>query len=521
MFAAGQSLLSGHSMTLYDASRLPRRTARPSPLGAANSANQQHGPDRRHRRPGQHSASPPTSSTPASRSAPAVARPAGTPAAFPPTASPGATSAAARRCRRATGTTRRLARVSPGGITAGKAIRRTIAPGCPTLLEESDDSNVSSTDFTEVTPAPRNNASAVTEHDLRRRAQHRDRRQAGPALEQRQRRIHLRSPDRDQLRMQARRGRLRRLFEHGPRNTRASTEGSHTFQVRGVNALWARPDPRQLHLDGRHDGAGGDDRHPPRRTRVPATAAAFTFHANETGATFECSLVPTGQPDAFSACVSGKTYPDLANGEYTFEVVPTDLATNAGAAASFSWDSRQLAGRHDTAADDDPLATPRPERQRQRLLHLRIERAGVELRVLPRRRRPSAPAPPTGVAYSGLANGPHSFQVRAIDTSANVDPTPAGYSFSVAVAADVVAAPPPSPAPPAPLARPASGAGDDPHREARRGDPRPHAELPLQLRPRWSQLRMRGRPPVLQALPLPVHDEVAQARAPHRLRCER
>lgn len=52
---------------------------------------------------------------------------------------------------------------SPGGITTGKAIRRTLEPGCSTLLEESDDSNSSATDFAEVTPAPRDNASAITE----------------------------------------------------------------------------------------------------------------------------------------------------------------------------------------------------------------------------------------------------------------------------------------------------------------------------------------------------------------------
>lgn len=53
--------------------------------------------------------------------------------------------------------------VSPAGITTGKAIQRLIAPGCPTLLEESDDSNVSSVDFAEVAPAPRNNASTIEE----------------------------------------------------------------------------------------------------------------------------------------------------------------------------------------------------------------------------------------------------------------------------------------------------------------------------------------------------------------------
>jgi hypothetical protein len=52
---------------------------------------------------------------------------------------------------------------SPGGITAGKAIRRSIAPGCSTLLEESDDANASATDFAEVAPAPRDNASPITE----------------------------------------------------------------------------------------------------------------------------------------------------------------------------------------------------------------------------------------------------------------------------------------------------------------------------------------------------------------------
>jgi hypothetical protein len=53
---------------------------------------------------------------------------------------------------------------SPAGITAGQAIRRTIEPGCPTLLEESDDTNDSATDFSSTSPpAPRNNASAILE----------------------------------------------------------------------------------------------------------------------------------------------------------------------------------------------------------------------------------------------------------------------------------------------------------------------------------------------------------------------
>lgn len=52
---------------------------------------------------------------------------------------------------------------SPAGTPAaaipdGMALRRTIAPGCPTLLEESDDRNDSAADFSAVFPNPRPNS---------------------------------------------------------------------------------------------------------------------------------------------------------------------------------------------------------------------------------------------------------------------------------------------------------------------------------------------------------------------------
>lgn len=52
---------------------------------------------------------------------------------------------------------------SPGGISAGMAIRRSIAPGCSTLLEDSDDTNDSAGDFAEAMPGPRDNASPIVE----------------------------------------------------------------------------------------------------------------------------------------------------------------------------------------------------------------------------------------------------------------------------------------------------------------------------------------------------------------------
>jgi hypothetical protein len=50
-----------------------------------------------------------------------------------------------------------------GAIGDGKAIIRSIGAGCPTFLEDGDDSNNSAADFSEATPNPRANSAAITE----------------------------------------------------------------------------------------------------------------------------------------------------------------------------------------------------------------------------------------------------------------------------------------------------------------------------------------------------------------------
>src|SRR5262249_50097494 len=63
---------------------------------------------------------------------------------------------------------------------------------------------------------------------------------------------------------------------------------------------------------------------------------------------------------------------------------------------------------------------------------------------------PFSACDPAGISYTGLANGPHTFRVRAIDAVHNVDQSPAAYTFSVAVSAQVT--PPPIPKPLVPIA---------------------------------------------------------------------
>jgi hypothetical protein len=48
-------------------------------------------------------------------------------------------------------------------LTAGSSLTRSIAPGCPTLLEDADDTRSSAADFALAAPTPRNNSAQPTE----------------------------------------------------------------------------------------------------------------------------------------------------------------------------------------------------------------------------------------------------------------------------------------------------------------------------------------------------------------------
>jgi hypothetical protein len=52
---------------------------------------------------------------------------------------------------------------APGGVPAGTALRRTIARACPTLLEEADDTDNSAADLLAVTPGPLPNSAVPAE----------------------------------------------------------------------------------------------------------------------------------------------------------------------------------------------------------------------------------------------------------------------------------------------------------------------------------------------------------------------
>jgi hypothetical protein len=228
---------------------------------------------------------------------------------------------------------------SPGGVTAGKALHRTIALGCSTILEDADDTDSSATDFSEQTPNPRNNASPITETDCETPEARIDSRPTNPTQETSAAFLFRSIPTGAVMECKLDTGPFQECqnlddepFEYpGP-----LADGSHTFQVRGVNS------------QGTGAATGYTwivDTQPPTATINTAPAnpssgasAAFTYGSSQLGSTFACSLASQGQADSFASCPSsGMTYAGLGDGSYTFKVRATDKAGNEGTPVTYTW----------------------------------------------------------------------------------------------------------------------------------------------------------------------------------------
>jgi hypothetical protein len=215
---------------------------------------------------------------------------------------------------------------SPGGITAGKAIRRTIEPGCPTLLEESDDSDVSATDFAEADPAPRNDSSPIVEHTCAGAPNTAIDDRPPPRSNSTSAEFTYEAPTATSYECRLDAAVFSACPLDGPIEYTALSEGSHTFQVRGVNA--SGPDPTPAGYTWVVDTTppvAAIDTHP--ADPSPGATVQFTYHApDESGTTFRCSL---DDAPSSSCPTIGITYHGLADGLHSFAVEATDAAGNA------------------------------------------------------------------------------------------------------------------------------------------------------------------------------------------------
>nr|WP_236673441.1 Ig-like domain-containing protein [Comamonas sp. JC664] len=152
-----------------------------------------------------------------------------------------------------------------------------------------------------------------------------------------------------------------------------------------------------------------------------STNATFTFAANESPVTYECSL--DGGP--FVACTNPQTYTGLGQGSHTLAVRAVDAAGNVDPTpATYAWTVDTLPP--DTTIVSGPSGTTTSR-------NATFDFSSNESPVTYQCSLDGAPyAPCTDpVTFTGLADGSHTLLVRAVDAAGNVDPTPASRTWTV------------------------------------------------------------------------------------------
>jgi hypothetical protein len=245
-----------------------------------------------------------------------------------------------------------------------------------------------------------------------------------------------------------------------------SSEADSTFECRLDNGPWGAcgsPKAYSALVNGSHkfdvratDIAGNTDASPASRTWTvnvpppdttapntnitaspsdPSTSgsASFSFTSSEAGSTFQCRI----DAGAWGACTSPKSYSGLANGSHTFDVRATDAAANTDATpASRTWTVAVPAPDTtppDTTITSGPSATATTNSasfgfsstETGSTFQCRLDAGAWGACTSPK-------------SYSNLANGSHTFDVRATDSAGNIDGTPASRTWTV----DVPAPPP-------------------------------------------------------------------------------
>jgi len=152
-----------------------------------------------------------------------------------------------------------------------------------------------------------------------------------------------------------------------------------------------------------------------------ATGASFSFSGSEGGVTFRCHL--DGAP--FVACSSPKSYSSLADGSHTFEVEATDAAGNVESTPkSFTWTVDTAAPNTSiTANPSDPSSSTSADfsftsTEGGSTFACELDGGGFGACASP-------------ASYTGLADGSHTFKVKANDAAGNADASAAVFTWTI------------------------------------------------------------------------------------------
>jgi chitodextrinase len=195
------------------------------------------------------------------------------------------------------------------------------------------------------------------------------------------------------------------------------TNGAHNFQV--VATFQGVTDPTPAARDWTVDTLAPDTTITSGPTgSVTSTSASFSFTATET-ATFACSL----DGAAFGACTSPQSYSGLGTGTHTFQVRATDTAGNVDATpASQSWTIITAPDTTITAGPSGTVNSPSASFSFTATITGSTFTCSLDGAAFS-----ACTSPKT---YSGLTNGPHTFQVAATNQG-STDSTPASRTWTI------------------------------------------------------------------------------------------
>ncbi|MCW3024406.1 MAG: putative internalin, partial [Conexibacter sp.] len=189
-------------------------------------------------------------------------------------------------------------------------------------------------------------------------------------------------------------------------------DGSHTIAFRAVDRAGnvdATPDSRTFTVDTTpptttlDSGPSGVSK---------SRAAAFSFHASEAVARYECAL--GGEP---ASCTSPQTYNNLTDATRTFSVRAVDLAGNVG-------DAQARTFTVDTTPPTTTITAGPDGSTNDRSPSFGFGASEADVRFECAFDTPTFTDCASDIRYSDLPDGEHHLSVRAIDAAGNVDATP-------------------------------------------------------------------------------------------------
>lgn len=213
-----------------------------------------------------------------------------------------------------------------------------------------------------------------------------------------------------------------------PKSYSGLADGTYTFRVHAVDLAGnadQSPATRTFTVDAT----------PPETTidsgpagATTSTDAQFSFSSSEAGSSFQCRL----DGGTWSACTSPKSYSGLAVGPHTFEVFATDQAGNADASpASRSWTVESAPPAPDTTAPDTTITGGPSGTTSNTSASFSFESSESGSSFQCRLDGKAWAGCTSPKSYTKLSSGTHKFEVRAIDTAANMDTSPATRSWTI------------------------------------------------------------------------------------------